>query len=187
MRKIILDLAVSLDGFIEGANGEIDWCIFDDEVAAELNTFIQGVDAVFYGRVSYELFGNYQPGAERPEGERDFYNKVNALTKYVFSTTLEKVDSSAILVKESIAEKVQEIKQQAGKDIWLFGGGGLITTFVNLSLIDEYRIGVHPVVLGAGIPLFKHIQQRVNLKLIRTKQFKSGLAGLYYQPVRNQI
>lgn len=187
MRKIILDLAVSLDGFIEGANGEIDWCIFDDEVAAELNTFIQGIDAVLYGRVSYELFGHYQPGADRPEAERDFYSKVNSLTKYVFSSTLEKVAGSAILVKDSISERVQEIKEQAGKDIWLFGGGGLITTFVNLNLIDEYRIGVHPVVLGAGIPLFKNIQQRVNLQLIRTKHFRSGLAGLYYQPVRNRI
>lgn len=127
----------------------------------------------------------YTPAADRPETERQFYKRANALTKYVFSTTLKKVEGDAVLVRNTIAEKVQEIKNQDGKDIWLFGGAGLITTFVNLNLIDEYRIGVHPVLLGAGIPLFKNIQKRVNLHLVRTKHFKSGMAGLYYQPVRD--
>lgn len=187
MRKVILNLAVSLDGFIEGPNGEIDWCIFDDEVADELNRFITDVDTIFYGKKSYELFGNYIPGSDSDEGEKAFYEKVGQMKKYVFSTTLKEVKPNDTLIREQVGAHVQQLKQQEGKNIWLFGGTGLITSFINLNLIDEYQIGLHPVVLGDGLPLFKDIKERINLNLVRTKVFKSGMSLLYYHPKNTKV
>ncbi|MFC4874923.1 dihydrofolate reductase family protein [Negadavirga shengliensis] len=187
MRKVILNLAVSLDGFIEGPHGEIDWCIFDDEVADELNRFISNVDTILYGRKSYELFGNYVPGSDGDESEKAFYEKVGQMKKYVFSTTLQEAKANDSLVRDQIAAQVQQIKQGDGKDIWLFGGAGLITSFINLNLIDEYQIGLHPVVLGGGLPLFRDIRERINLNLVQSKAFRSGMTLLYYHPKDTEV
>jgi dihydrofolate reductase len=182
MKKVILNLAVSLDGFIEGPKGEIDWCIFDQEVADELNQFIAGVDTLFYGRKSYELFGKNAPSSESDEGEKAFYEKLDKMKKYVFSTTLSQVKAKDNLVRDQLATRVSLIKEEAGKDIWLFGGTGLISSFIQHNLIDEYQIGLHPVVLGDGLPLFKNIKERINLHLVNTKVFTSGMTMLYYHP-----
>ncbi len=182
MRKIILDLAVSLDGFIEGPNGEVDWCIMDAEMGSYFESFVSEIDAILYGRVSYELYGNYRPDATRSATEIGFFRALEKMNKYVFSTTLERVDGNATLIREDIAGAVNALKRSPGKDIWLFGGAGLITSFVSLGLIDEYRIGLHPVALGAGKPLFKDLAGRVNLKLIDTQTYQSGVVFLRYQP-----
>ncbi|QEE51401.1 dihydrofolate reductase [Flavobacterium alkalisoli] len=183
MRKVILDLAVTLDGFIEGPNGEIDWCIMDTDIGAGeknfLETFPEEIDTVFYGRKSYELYGNYQP--EEESGFKDFYDKINRMKKYIFSSTLTNAGENTI-IRDKIAEEVNQIKNQKGKDIWLFGGASLITAFINNNLIDEYRLAVHPVVLGGGKPLFQDIRQRLNLELIEVRSSKSGVTSLYYKP-----
>jgi len=184
MRKVILDLAVTLDGYIEGPNGEVDWCIIDNDIGGNeksfLETFPDEIDAVFYGRISYEMYGNYIP---EEEGQfKAFYEKVNKMDKYIFSSTLDKVDGGHIVIKDNIVEEVNRIKNQSGKNIWLFGGGSLITHFVNHNLIDEYRLALHPVILGGGKPLFQNIQDRVNLELIDFKGSKSGVTSLYYRP-----
>lgn len=181
MSKIILDLTASLDGFIEGKNREIDWITFDDEIGKDLLDFADEIDTVLYGRVSYELFGNYQPDANANVFEKAFYKKVNAINKYVFSNnTSLKVDENTVLVHHDITDAVRNIKQNAVKNIWLFGGSGLVSTFLNLDLIDEIRIGINPVILTAGNPLFKAIEERKQLKLINTKRYQSGVVGLYY-------
>ncbi|WP_371362266.1 putative protein YyaP [Sporomusa rhizae] len=179
-RKIILDLAVTLDGFIEGPNGEVDWCIMDPDMG--FSDFLNDIDTILYGRKSYDLWGQYSPGNEVSNPEKEIWELVHNKKKYVFSKTLTKVDGKAELINNNIEEEVNKLKNQPGKDIWLYGGASLITTFVNLGLVDEYRLAVHPVILGAGKPLFVDIKQRVGLKLTNVKRFSSGVVQLCYQP-----
>jgi dihydrofolate reductase len=170
MRKVILGLAVSLDGFIEGPNGEYDWCFTDQDYG--MSDFFKRIDAVFMGRKSYELalgMGNEAMGMPKME-------------EYVFSNTLQSVEGDRILVSGDIANKVKEIKNRPGKDIWLFGGAALTSSLMNLGLIDEFWLSVHPVVLGAGKPLFQNISERKNLKLVDTKTYSTGLISLKYEP-----
>jgi dihydrofolate reductase len=178
MRKIILDLAVTLDGFIEGPNGEIDWCIMDDDLG--FDTFLETIDTIFYGRVSYDMWGNFQPDQTTSATEKSLWEAVHSKQKFVFSRT-EQTNSSATFITSDIPEKVAEIKKQSGKDIWLYGGAKLITTFINLGLIDNYRLSVHPTVLGSGKPLFENLKERLNLQLTDTKVFKSGVVQLIYE------
>lgn len=177
MRKIILDLAITLDGFIEGPNGEIDWCIMDDDMKFE--EFLETVDTIFYGSVSYDMWGNYEAEASASDAEKQLWDAVHSKKKYVFSGSA-KEDGKATFISGDIAEKVKEIKLLPGKDIWLYGGAKLITTFIDLGLIDVYRLSVHPTVLGAGKPLFKDLKQRLNLKLVNNKAFSSGVVQLVY-------
>ncbi len=181
MKKIILDLAVTLDGFIEGPNGEIDWCIMDDDM--DFDGFLENIDTIFYGRVSYDSWGNYHPGEDAGEEEIQFWKKIHAKKKVVFSHH-QREDQNAIFTND-IEKTVQEIKQQPGKDIWLYGGAGLIRTCINLNLIDIYRISVHPVALGDGKPLFEELKERLYLKLIKTNIFRSGVVQLIYEPLHH--
>lgn len=181
MKKVILDLAVTLDGFIEGPNGEIDWCIMDDDM--DVDGFLSGIDTIFYGRVSYDSWGNYQPEANAAEAEQALWKGVHAKRKYVF-TRRQRDDDRATFINDDIATKVAEIKAQGGKDIWLYGGAGLIKTFIKEDLVDVYRLSVHPVALGSGKPLFEDLQQRLNLKLVKTNVFRSGVVQLIYEPVK---
>jgi dihydrofolate reductase len=179
MKKIILDVAVSIDGLIEGPNGEYDWCFSDQDYG--LTDFLNSVDAVFYGRKSYELFGMQIPDTVTTDKEKEFWDLILSKKKYVFSTKLKTVDNETTLISENIEEEVNKIKVQPGKDIWLYGGASLVTTFVNLGLVDEFRLAVHPIILGAGKPLFIEIKKRIGLELIDTKVFSSGLVFLRYK------
>jgi dihydrofolate reductase len=170
MRKIILGLAVSLDGFIEGPNGEYDWCFQDQDYG--LSDFFKGIDTAFIGRKTYEMMlAMDEPGGGFPK-----------LKEYIFSSTLKKVKEGAFLVKGNIKKKVEKIKKEPGKDIWLFGGAGLTSSLMNLGLVDEISLAVHPVLLGSGKPLFSNIKDKINLKLIDTKSYSTGLVSLTYVP-----
>lgn len=185
MRKIILNLAVTLDGFIEGPNGEIDWCNFEPDsgsgsnIESHFDVFLDTIDTIFYGRVSYDMWGEYQPPANASQAEKKLWNGVHSKTKYAFSSN-PRYNSNATYITSDIAKKVEEIKNQPGKDIWLYGGARLITSFMNLGLIDNYLLAVHPVILGAGKPLFSDIQNRVGLKLNQVTTSESGVILLNY-------
>lgn len=179
MKKVILNLAVSLDGFIEGPNGEVDWCIMDDEM--NFDVFLDSIDTMFYGRVSYEAWGTYQPGSDISEAEKSLWKGIHAKNKFVFTRSATAYDHATVISRD-LAEKVEQIKKQDGKDIWLYGGANLIKTFIQLGLIDEYRISVHPIVLGSGKPLFEDLRNRIGLTLIDTRVFKSGVIEVIYQP-----
>lgn len=127
MKKVILDLAVSLDGFIEGENGETDWCIMDDDM--DFSSFLSEIDTIFYGRVSYDMWGNYQPEVTTNEADQQMWSAIHAKKKYVFSSQARE-DAHATFIVSDIAKEVKKIKQQTGKDIWLYGGAKLIKTFV---------------------------------------------------------
>jgi dihydrofolate reductase len=182
MRKIILNLAISLDGFIEGPNGEIDWLVRDETIdfADILNEIVSDKDIIFYGRVSYDKWGNYQPDENASQKLKDAYKLMHSKQKYVFSRTKTGDGSQAIFINSNIKERVLEIKQQPGKHIWLYGGASIVTTLLNLDLIDEYRLAVHPVIIGKGKPLFQNIEQRHTLELIEAKGYKSGVTLMTY-------
>jgi dihydrofolate reductase len=170
MRKIILGLAVSLDGFIEGPNGEYDWCFMDQDYG--LSDFFKQIDTIFMGRKSYELSQNM-------EGE----NPWKGMTTYVFSNSLLEVKGENVkLITGDIEKQINDLRKQRGKDIWMFGGAELLTTFVNNGWIDEYWLSVHPIILGAGKPLFQNIASRKKLRLTDHKVYETGLVSLRYQP-----
>ena len=178
MRKIILNLATTLDGFIEGANGEIDWCILEEDM--QFNSFLDSIDTIFYGRVSYDLWGNYQADVSASNMEQQISSAIQSKKKFVFSSQ-SRVDDKATFISTDIVAQVKKIREQPGKDIWLYGGAKLITTFIENGLVDEYMISVHPTALGSGKPLFD-ISARLNLVLTKTKVFKSGVVQLIYTP-----
>lgn len=180
-RKIVLDLAVSLDGYIAGANGETDWCIMDEDM--DFIGFLKSIDTILYGRKSYELWGEYSPGKDSSDADREMWELIHSKKKYVFSKTLTKADNQAVIIDDDIEEEVTALKKQPGKDIWLYGGASLITTFINLGLVDEYRLSIHPIILGDGKPLFVDIKQRKGLVLVDSRRFSSGVVQLCYQPL----
>lgn len=172
MRKLILGVAVSLDGFIEGPNGEYDWCFTDQDYG--LYDFFKRIDSIFMGRKSYEMA---QSMGEAPPG-------FPKLKEYIFSTTLTEIKAGAVLIKTNIKEEIEKIKKEKGKDIWLFGGASLTTSLINLGVVDEISLAVHPVILGAGKPLFSNINGRVHLKLTDSKTYSTGLVSLTYALTR---
>lgn len=166
MRKVILNVAVSLDGLIEGPNGEYDWCFMDQDYG--LTDFFKSIDTIFMGRKSYDL--------ALSNGGMSMWKGVKT---YVFSNTIEKSDSKDVSIVRSMND-VAGILQQPGKNIWLFGGAELTTAFVNADLVDEMWLSVHPIILGAGKPLFQNIDGRKNFRLIDTLKYDSGLVTLKY-------
>lgn len=171
MRKIILNLAVSLDGLIEGPNGEYDWCFTDQDYG--MKEFFKRTDTIFLGRKSYDLVN--ATGA-------DYFGKRKI---YVFSKTLsETKKENTIIINKDVAEIVSKIKNEPGKDIWLFGGASLVTTFINEGLVDELMLAVHPILLGKGKPLYQNINERIKLELTDAKTFSSGLVQLFYEVLK---
>jgi dihydrofolate reductase len=170
MRKLILQLAVSLDSFIEGPQGEFDWCFTDGDYG--MSDFFKRIDAIFIGRKSYELA--IKMGGTAPPG-------FPSLKEYVFSNTIKNITGNRVLVNGEIKAAVQKIKSEPGKDIWLFGGADLTASLLNHGLVDEMTLAVHPVLLGGGKPLFQNIKKRINLELTTSKTYPNGLMMLSYR------
>lgn len=142
--------------------------------------FFNQIDTILYGRKSYDLWGQYIPKNEDPDTEKELWKLVHSKKKYVFSRTQNEIDNQAIFINDNILEEVNKLKKNPGKDIWLYGGASLITTFINLGLVDEFRLSIHPVVLGEGKPLFIDVKQRINLKTVNTRTFSSGVVQIVY-------
>lgn len=173
MRPIILNLAVSLDGFIEGPNGEYDWCLADQDYG--MTQFLAATDALFLGRKSFEFMRQL---------EGNFYADKSW---YVFSKTLTQAPDGVHLIQDEFAQAVLQIKNQPGRNIWLFGGASLTTSFLNAGLIDELLLSVHPILLGNGKRLFQDLSGRMPFDLVDTKNYSSGLVQLHYRkPDTNQ-
>ena len=168
MRKVIVGVAISLDGFIEGPNGEYDWCFIDPDYS--FTDFFKRIDTIFVGRKTYEM-------SSEMEGGGSGFPKFK---EYVFSTTLDKVKKGSTIIKGDIITEVEKIKNEKGKDIWLFGGASLATSLMNLGLVNELSLAVYPILLGGGKPLFNNVKHRIRLKLVDAKSYASGLVSLTY-------
>ncbi|MDR3578160.1 MAG: dihydrofolate reductase family protein [Anaerolineaceae bacterium] len=183
MRKIILFNLITLDGFFAGPNGELDWHNVDDEFNEFAIDQLDSAGGLIFGRVTYQMMASYWPTPASIADDPVVAGKMNEIPKIVFSNTLDKADwSNTRLVKGHVVEEISKLKQQPGKDFYIFGSADLAATFIQNGLIDEYRIIVNPIVLGGGLPLFKDLKDRLNLKLIKTRTFHSGNVLLYYEP-----
>ncbi|MGB8647505.1 MAG: dihydrofolate reductase family protein [Anaerolineae bacterium] len=183
MRKVFLFNMVSLDGFFEGPDRNINW----HHVDAEFNEFaihqLDETDALLFGRVTYQLMASYWPTLFAREDDPIVAGKMNSLPKFVFSRTLDKVEwENSSLVQGDIAQAVSRLKQQPGQDLALFGSGVLAASLTRMGLIDEFRMMVNPVALGNGRRLFQDLSEPLKLNLIRTRVFASGNVLLVYQP-----
>jgi dihydrofolate reductase len=182
MRKLFLFNLISLDGFFEGPDKELDW----HNVDAEFNDFaiqqLDSIDLILFGRITYELMASFWPTETAIKSDPVVANRMNSIQKIVFSKSLPKaIWNNTTLIKENAPEEVAKLKNQQGKDIAIFGSFGLALTLLPDKLIDEFRIMVNPVVLGKGKQMFDSITERLHLKLINTKVFKSGNVLMYYE------
>ncbi|MCX6048500.1 MAG: dihydrofolate reductase family protein [Chloroflexi bacterium] len=186
MRKVILYMFTTLGGFIAGPNDEFD----DYEPSAEEHQFANelfgAVDGILFGRKTYEGFVAYWDTLDLtdpaiPAVEREFAPIFRKLTRVVFSKTLEHVPANTILMSENLAEAVAQVKQQPGQDLLLICGPELLSTLVQLGLVDECRLLIKPTVLGQGKALFGAIQGKLRLKLLDTQVFSSGAVMHHYQ------
>jgi dihydrofolate reductase len=166
MRKIVAGFAASLDGYIEGPNGEYDWILVDKEV--DFAEQAKRYDTYLYGRRTYEAVIGM--GSKPSPG----------VSQYVFSNTLTTVAKYFTLVKGDVRETVLQIKQQEGKDIALFGGAGLLASLLNLQLVDEISIAIIPVLLGKGKPMVEVLSEKVWLQLLHTKTYSNGTVQVSY-------
>ncbi len=191
MRKVILFMHVSLDGFVCGPNAEQDWMTMNDDALDKylITDLLSTVDTILVGRALYQGFSAFWPGVitspDSPEELVEFAQWMEDTPKIVFSKTLTGVEwKNSTLAKKELADEIADLKKQPGGDMVIFGGAGIVENFTKLNLVDEYRIKLEPVVLGSGRRLFEDMRGRINLKLLQAKTFESGVVGLYYQTIR---
>ncbi len=178
MRKLIIWDMVTVDGFFEGPENDIDWFVFDQELENYIRETQAEAETLIFGRKTYELMSGYWPSAEG--WIADF---MNSIEKIVFSRTLASADwNNTTLFKGNVAEEVSRLKAKEGGDIFVFGSADLTSTLMRHRLIDEYHIGINPVLLGRGSPLFKENSDRMTLKHLETRTLKSGVVILHYAP-----
>ena len=183
MRKVIAAINMTLDGFCDHTAG-----LPDEELHQHYTELLGQGDAILYGRTTYQLMEFWRTFLENPSEEKsmnDFAIAINNIPKIVFSHTLSNVEwKSATIANRDLKETVLELKRQSGKDIFV-GSPSLIIQLMNLNLIDEFQLCIHPVVAGNGLPLFENINNRSIFKLVKTKTFNGGAVILYYEP-RNE-
>ena len=192
MRKVISFMHISLDGFVAGLKGEMDWIKVDEEIFDYAGKRISEGDTALYGRVTYQMMENYWPTAgDKPTATKHdiehskWYSKVH---KVVLSKTMKDTDlppgqaglTNPKIISDNLLDRINEIKQQAGKDILLFGSPTATHSLIQLNLIDGYWLFVNPIILGRGIPLFADIKDKIKLNLLTTRQFTCGVTELNY-------
>lgn len=176
---------ISLDGFVAGPNGEMDWIKVDEEIFDHVGKRISEGDTALYGRVTYQMMEDYWPAAgDKPAASRHdiehskWYNNVH---KVVLSKTMRDADlDNTTIISDNLSDNINKIKQQAGEDILLFGSPTATHSLIQQNLIDGYWLFVNPVILGQGIPLFTGIKNKTELKLLTSRQFTCGVTELNY-------
>jgi dihydrofolate reductase len=184
MRKIIFMTSISLDGFIEGPQGQIDWHRVDEELHDHFNEHLRPMGAFLNGRVMYELMAAAWPTADadpsNPRPVKEFARIWRDTPKIVFSRTLKHADWNTTIVRDVVVDEIRKLKAQPGGDLSL-GGADLAASFMQHDLIDEFRIYVHPVVIGRGKPLFGASDTKADLRLLETRRFGNGVVLLHYE------
>jgi dihydrofolate reductase len=181
MRRILVSNLISLDGFYEGPNDEIDFFVIDQEFLAYAAAMLDSVDTILFGRKTYQHMAAYWPTAPADAVAQ----KMNSLPKIVFSKTLQKADwNNSRLAKDDLVEEVNKLKQGPGGDMVVLGSATLASQLLQLGLIDEYRVLINPVLIGSGKPLFRGITERIKVKLLATRSLASGMVILSYGKAR---
>lgn len=184
MRKLFSFMVVTLDGYYEGPDGEFDWPNVDDEFNEFAVSQLDDIDTLLFGRATYENMASYWPTPEaREDDPAAIADRMNSIRKIVFSRTLDKADwQNTRLVKDGASETISELERQPGKDLAIFGSPTLTASLIEQGLVDELRVMVHPILLGAGKSLFGTLTRRVPVELQRTTIFHSGNVLLVYRP-----
>jgi len=181
MARVIVDSLISLDGYFAGPHDEIDWFVSDEESLEWSRKILRRAGAVLFGRVTYEGMASYWPGTE--DADPFVRQRLNELPKIVFSSTLSKPSwANSVVERDDPSRAVARLKRRPGKALVVLGSSNLVSALARDGLVDEYRIRVQPVVLGAGRPLFIDQERRSHLKLVSAEPFKSGVVGLHYEP-----
>jgi dihydrofolate reductase len=188
MRKLVLFMHVSLDGFATDTKGGLDWISYDSELQQYADGIVATVGSPIYGRGTYELMAGYWPGVlanpDASESSKAHAQWVDNVTKIVFSRTMKKAAwNNTIVINDNIADEINTLKQQPGKDLVIFGSPGLAHSCMELDLIDEYQLTLNPVLLGSGKPVYQDIKNKTNLKLVKATTLQSGVVGLHYARV----
>jgi dihydrofolate reductase len=187
MRKIIFMMQVSLDGYFEGPDRDISWHMVDGELHRHFNDELRKMGGFLDGRVTHELMAGFWPTADAdpssPLEMVEFSGIWRDMPKIVYSTTLDDAGWNTTVMRDVVVEEVTELKEQPGGDLAL-GGAGLAATFRRLGLIDEYRIYVHPVLIGRGKPLFEPVDATTALRLLESHRFGNGVVLLRYATQR---
>lgn len=189
MRKLVLFMHMSLDGFAADTNRGLDFLTYDGELQQWADELVKTVGSPVYGRTTYQLMESYWPTVLKDPnaGKRSLEHAqwVENVPKIVFSRTLNEVSwNNTQLIKDNVAEEVNKLKQQPGKDLVIFGSPGLSAAFMNMGLIDEYKLTVHPIILGSGISVFTNNKTRSRLKLLDSKTLQSGVVTLHYEGLK---
>ncbi|MBZ0288336.1 MAG: dihydrofolate reductase family protein [Anaerolineae bacterium] len=190
MRKIILLMHVSLDGFAGGPSGEMDWIGYNSELESYVHTLHDSTDAAIYGRATYDMMQTYWPtvltNPDSTASEKNHARWYDAATKVIVSRTLHSDPAlRRVVVGQNLAAEMQAVKQQPGQNLWLIGSPSVSRAFIELDLIDEYWLNVNPVILGSGLPTFGETKDRLGLKLISSQTFAGGVVGLRYERDRS--
>lgn len=188
MRPLVSFMHVSLDGFVTGPNGEMNWIKVDDEIFDYAGDRTSKADTALYGRVTWEMMEGYWPtAADKPNASKHdiehstWYNKVD---KVVLSKTMGGQQlANTIIISDSIEHRVKALKQQAGGEIIMFGSPGAVHSLLQYDLIDEFWVFVNPILVGKGTPLFKNVQQITKLQLVASKAFGCGVVCLHYKKI----
>jgi dihydrofolate reductase len=186
MRRVIVSMMISVDGFFAGPHDEIDWHHVDEEFNDYASELLDSVDTLIFGRATYEGMASYWPTEAATANDPIIAGKMNSVAKVVFSHTLESTPwgawDNATLAKAALGEEIDRLKQEPGKDLAIFGSGSIVTALATLGLIDEYRLLVNPVALGSGKSLFSGVSPRLDLTLVSARTFRSGNVLLTYHP-----
>ncbi|MEO8392141.1 MAG: dihydrofolate reductase family protein [Chloroflexota bacterium] len=188
MRSVILQIDVTLDGFIGALDGDTSWITSDEAMNQDGLDLLTTADTIILGRVAYQMFSSYWPFADgtAPTTLGKITAQINHATKLVVSNTLQNVEwgswNNARVISGDLAEEIAALKAQPGKNMLLYAGARIISTFIELGLVDEYRLRIHPVALGSGMPIFARLQDRLKLKLVQTKLYPNGAVLLDYRP-----
>jgi dihydrofolate reductase len=191
MRKVIVTMWVTLDGFIAGPNNDMSWVRVDEAMATYENDLVSAADTLLLGRVTYQSFAGAWPHVpDNPtasEGEKEYARKLNSMRKIVFSRTLETAEwNNSTLHHEISPDDIVALKQESGKNIVIYGSASVVQALMDLGLIDEYQLLVHPIVLGSGKRLFRDGSNTTALRLVEAKPFSSGVVLLSYQPAEKE-
>src|SRR5271165_3028130 len=190
MRKLIWFTTISLDGYFEAPNHDISWHNVDDEFNSFAVKMLRDEDTILFGRRTYQLFEDYWPRAANDPSiskeNLEIASLINNMKKIVYSKTLEKIEEgenwkNVTLLREVKPEEIIELKRQPGKNLSV-GGNDLGVSFAQMGLVDEFWVMVNPIVIGTGNSLFKGMKDRLNLRLLETRVFKSGNVLLCYEP-----